>query len=169
MCGCEAGCGCGGMCEPGCGCEPSCGCGRCGSKGCCIDGMCIGVGDDQSCHTIRVRVPKWQELSIWAACTASKGPTIRDRDGGNFGFQEGINAGFKVPFTSLGYQIGYQAVQSQLNGDENKDIPDSHTQHFTDGRPVSPHAETASKAASPGTCSATIASARTITISSAAS
>jgi hypothetical protein len=130
MCGCEPGCGCGGTCEPGCGCEPSCGCGNCGSRDSC-DGLCLGFGDDQSCHTIRVRVPKWQELLILGGVHGFKGPYDQDRDSGNFGFHEGINAGFKVPFTSLGYQIGYQAVHSQLNGDENQDISDSHTQHFT--------------------------------------
>jgi hypothetical protein len=92
--------------------------------------MCIGVGDDESCHTIRFRVPRWKELSIWGGVHGFKGPYDQERDGGNFGFHEGIGAGFKVPFTSLGYQIGYQAVHSQLNGDENTNIPDSFTQHF---------------------------------------
>jgi hypothetical protein len=131
MCGCGDGVGCGEMCEPGCGCEPSCGCGSgsCGN-GCVCDGLCLGFGDHESCHTIRVRVPKWQELSIWGGVHGFKGPYDQERDGGNFGFHEGINAGFKVPFTTMGYQIGYQAVHSQLNGDENTDESDSHTQHF---------------------------------------
>ena len=93
--------------------------------------MCIGVGDDHSCHTIRLRIPKWQELSIFAGVHGFKGRYDQDRDSGNFGFQEGISAGFKVPFTSLGYQLGYQAVHSQLNGDENTGRADSHTQEFT--------------------------------------
>jgi hypothetical protein len=131
MCGCADGYGCGEMCEPGCGCEPSCGCGSesCGN-GCVCDGMCLGFGDHESCHTIRVRVPKWQELVIFGGVHGFKGPYDQDRDGGNFGFHEGLNAGFKVPYTPMGYQLGYQAVHSQLNGDENTDDPNSHTQHF---------------------------------------
>jgi hypothetical protein len=131
VCGCAEGCGCGGMCEPGCGCEPSCGCGSesCGN-GCICDGLCLGVGDNESCHTIRIRVPKWQELMILGGVHGFKGPYDQERDGGNFGFHEGINAGFKIPFTSMGYQLGYQAVHSQLSGDENTNDPNSHTQHF---------------------------------------
>jgi Family of unknown function (DUF6666) len=60
-----------------------------------------------------------------------KGPYDQDRDSGNFGFHEGFNAGFKIPYTYAGYQIGYQADQSQLNGDKDTDIKESHTQHFT--------------------------------------
>jgi hypothetical protein len=130
VCGCEPGCGCGGICEPGCGCEPSCGCGSCGGSNHCCDGLCLGIGDDQSCHTIRVRVPKWQELMIFGGAHGFKGPYDQFRDGGNFGFNEGINAGFKIPFTSMGYQLGYRAVHSQLSGDENTDTRESFTQHF---------------------------------------
>jgi len=88
------------------------------------------MGDDASCHTIRVRVPKWQELTILGGVHGFKGPYDQDRDSGNFGFHEAINAGFKVPYTNMGYQLGYQAVHSQLNGDEQTGDPNSHTQHF---------------------------------------
>jgi hypothetical protein len=88
------------------------------------------MGDDQSCHTIRVRVPKWQELYILGGVHGFKGPYDRNRDSGNFGFHEAINAGFKIPYTTFGYQLGYQATHSQLNGDEATNNPSSHTQHF---------------------------------------
>jgi hypothetical protein len=114
----EAGYGCGDTCEPGCGCgQPD-------------DLFSVGYGDDQSCHTIRVRVPKWQELTLFGGAHGFKGPYDRMRDSGNFGFHEGINAGFKMPFSTMGYQIGYQAVHSQLHGDKDTDIGDPHTQQF---------------------------------------
>jgi hypothetical protein len=132
MCGCGMGAGCGGACEPGCGCEPSCGCGSgsCGSGGCCDNGLCIGWGDHESCHTIRVRVPKWQEFTVFGGVQGFKGPYDQDRDSGNFGFHEGLNVGFKMPYSTMGYQIGYRAVHSQLSGDKDEDISDPHTQQF---------------------------------------
>jgi hypothetical protein len=135
--GCGSGCGCGdGVCEPGCGCGPGCSCGcahgQYGCDGeCCNDCLSIGPGDAESCHSVRVRVPRWQELNFFAGVQGFKGPYDQDRDGGNFGFHEGFNSGFKIPYTYAGYQIGYQAAQSQLNGDENTDEEESHTQHFT--------------------------------------
>ncbi len=59
-----------------------------------------------------------------------KGPYDRNRDAGNFGFQEGFNVGAKLPFLDAGYQVGYQAQQSQLNGDESTGVADAFTQHF---------------------------------------
>lgn len=127
-CCCGDGCG-NGVCEPGCG----CGCGGtcCGDEQCCNDCLSIGPGDDESCHQLRLRVPRWQELSIFAGVQGFKNPYDQERDGGNFGFHEGFNTGFKIPYTWVGYQIGYEAAQSQLNGDENTGFGDSHTQHFT--------------------------------------
>jgi hypothetical protein len=136
-CACGEGCACGdGVCEPGCACEPGCGCGCghgccCGEGACCNDCLCIGPGDPESCHSVRIRLPKWQELNFFAGVQGFKGPYDQDRDSGNFGFHEGFNSGFKFPYTYAGYQIGYQAAHSQLNGDENNDFDEGHTQHFT--------------------------------------
>lgn len=126
-CACGDGCECGGACEPGCGC--GCGDGECQS---CINDCCaIGPGDPESCHSVRIRVPRWQELAFFGGVQGFKNPYDIDRDRGNFGFHEGFNAGFKVPYTYIGYQLGYQAAQSQLNGTESPNSSESHTQHFT--------------------------------------
>jgi hypothetical protein len=138
-CGCRSGCG--DACEPGCGCSSNCGCGpgcgcgcrqghRCDGE-CCNDCFCIGPGDPESCHSVRLRVPKWQELHFFAGAHGFKGPYDLERDSGNFGFHEGFNSGFKIPYTYAAYQIGYQATHSQLNGDEENDIEEGHTQHFS--------------------------------------
>jgi hypothetical protein len=134
MCGCEPGCGC--SAEAGCACEPECGCPcGCGAETPCIlacgDDVCImGEGDAEACHTIRIGIPKWQELMVFGGVHGFKGPYDQTRDSGNFGFHEGFNAGFKVPFSDAGYQIGYQAVHSQLHGDKDTGISDPHTQQF---------------------------------------
>jgi hypothetical protein len=142
-CACPGGCDhCGTSCgDGGCGCEPGCGCG-CGSAcgpGCgCPDEGCngnceinfIGPGDDEACRSVRIGIPKWQELMIFGGVQGFKGPYDWDRDSGNFGFHEGFNTGFKLPYTSMGYQIGYRAVHSQLHGDKDTDIADPHTQQF---------------------------------------
>ena len=97
----------------------------------CGDDVCLmGEGDAEACHTIRIGVPKWQELMVFGGVHGFKGPYDQTRDSGNFGFHEGFNAGFKVPFSDAGYQIGYQAVHSQLHGDKDTDISDPHTQQF---------------------------------------
>ncbi len=138
--GCPAG-GCGnGVCEPGCGCpcgapcgEPGCGCEpRCGSAcdACDKDCLCIGPGDDESCHTVKVRVPKWQEVEAFGGVQGFKGPYDRTRDSGNFGFNEGFNIGAKIPYAELGYQFGYRAAESQLNGDKDTGIDKSFLQDF---------------------------------------
>jgi hypothetical protein len=90
----------------------------------------MGEGDAEACHTIRIGVPKWQELMVFGGVHGFKGPYDQIRDSGNFGFHEGFNAGFKVPFSDAGYQIGYRATHSQLHGDKNTDISDPHTQQF---------------------------------------
>ena len=140
-CGCpDGGIGCGdSMCscgDAGCACEPTCGCPcGCGAETPCIlacgDDVCLaGKGDAEACHTIRIGIPKWQELMVFGGVHGFKGPYDQIRDSGNFGFHEGFNAGFKVPFSSAGYQIGYQAVHSQLHGDKDTGIADPHTQQF---------------------------------------
>jgi hypothetical protein len=127
--GCEPGCGCpcGAPCgEPGCDCEPGCGCPSGPKK----EVFCIGPGDDESCHTVQIRWPKWQEVIVFGGVQGFKGPYDRDRDSGNFGFNEGINIGAKVPYAQLGYQIGYRAAESQLNGDIDTGIDKSFLQNF---------------------------------------
>lgn len=117
--GCCCGPMCGDTCEPGCGCSnrPD-------------DVFCVGVGDDESCSTVRVRVPKPQEIQLFGGVHGFKGPFDQYRDSGNFGFQEGVNIGAKLPFTDWGYQLGYMATQSQLSGDADTGIRDPFTQHF---------------------------------------
>jgi hypothetical protein len=98
--------------------------------------ICVGWGDDESCHTIRVRVPKFQEVMIVTGVHGFKGPLDQDpfggqnRDSGNFGFQEGINIGAKIPFLDWGYQFGYEAMQSELSGDANTGDSNAFTQSF---------------------------------------
>jgi hypothetical protein len=136
-CQCGATCGCGdtcgdGDCEPGCGCSSGAGdsCNSCGRQ---ADIGCIGIGDDESCDTVRVRVPRIQEIVVFGGVHGFKGPYDQNRDGGNFGFQEGINFGAKVPFCDAGYQLGFQSTQSQLSGDANTGDASSFTQHFVTG------------------------------------
>jgi hypothetical protein len=128
--GCCGNCGCGEQCGCGDACEPGCGCSGCDDPAC-NDCLAVGPGDPESCHSIRLRVPKWQELAVFAGVQGFKGPYDQDRDASNFGFHEGFNAGYKIPYTYMGYQIGYQAAQSDLNGDEDLPSGHSHTQHFT--------------------------------------
>jgi hypothetical protein len=135
--GCPNGC-CDGVCEPGCGCAcgaPCDGCGcacepGCGDDPCEKDCLCIGPGDEESCHTVKVRVPKWQEVVVFGGVQGFKGPYDRDRDSGNFGFNEGFNIGAKIPYAEMGYQFGWRGAQSQLNGDKDTGIEDKQSQHF---------------------------------------
>jgi hypothetical protein len=125
--GCES-CGPDGGCGPMCGDGVEC-CSTCGRD----DGLdlcTVGPRDDDSCDTVRIRVPKFQEMMVFGGVHGFKGPFDRQRDSGNFGFQEGFNVGAKLPFTETGYQIGYQAAQSQLSGDADTGITDSFAQHF---------------------------------------
>src|SRR3990172_9190595 len=120
---CDGQCGpdseCGPMCGEQC-CEPSCGCGTPGCNGtdCCID-LGFGLHDPEACEEVRFRIPKAHTIMVNGGVHGFKGPYDRLRDGGNFGFQEGFNIGFKVPLSEFGYQIGYQTMQSQLSGDAN--------------------------------------------------
>ncbi len=117
-CGCDA-LGCADGCEPGCGCESCDRCESCGDYGC-----------GESCETVTLRIPKFQEMTIFGGVQGFKGPLDQNRDGGNFGFHEGFNLGAKLPTANLGYQIGYQAVHSQLDGDATTGNSHSHTQQF---------------------------------------
>ncbi len=118
--GCAGPC-CGDTCEPGCDCP---------SDNCNKEVFCIGPGDDESCHIVQVRWPKWQEVVLFGGVQGFKGPYDRERDSGNFGFNEGFNIGAKVPYAQLGYQFGYRAAQSQLNGDKDTGIDQSFNQSF---------------------------------------
>lgn len=136
-CGCAVGCGdgCEPSCayDPSCGAEPSCGCGQGDCEKCCASfDMGLGIEDPEACESVEVklRVPKIQELSLYGGVHGFKGPYDRERDSGNFGFQEGFNIGAKVPVTKYGYQVGYQAVESQLNGDKDTNIGNPFTQQF---------------------------------------
>ncbi|MFO0790148.1 MAG: DUF6666 family protein [Pirellulales bacterium] len=127
---CNGGCPCG---EPGCSCEPGCGCeAGCTCNDCCCgdDLFCLGPGDPEACHTVRVRVPKWQEVMVFGGVQGFKSPYDQNRDSGNFGFNQGFNIGAKVPYAALGYQFGWRGTQNQLNGDENTGTPDQHFQQF---------------------------------------
>jgi hypothetical protein len=92
--------------------------------------FCIGPGDDEACHVVQIRWPKWQEVVVFAGAQGFKGPYDRDRDSGNFGFNQGFNIGAKVPYAQLGYQFGWRGTESQLNGDKDTGIEDSHFQQF---------------------------------------
>jgi hypothetical protein len=131
--GCSGPC-CGDGCEPGCDCPCGAPCGGpgcdCPTGNCKKDVFCIGPGDDESCHIVQVRWPKWQEVVLFGGVQGFKGPYDRERDSGNFGFNEGFNIGAKIPYAQLGYQFGYRAAQSQLNGDKDTGIEESFNQSF---------------------------------------
>jgi hypothetical protein len=125
-----------GSCGPDCEGGPMCGddvgcCATCGREpeSCYID-LAFGLHDPEACEEVRFRIPRIHTLMVNGGVHGFKGPFDRDRDSGNFGFQEGINMGFKVPMSRFGYQIGYQATQSQLSGDGDTGITDAFSQNF---------------------------------------
>jgi hypothetical protein len=124
-CGCQGGEPCCG--EPSCG-EPSCGCPNDADK----DLFSLGPGDNESCHTIRLRWPKWQEVEAFAGVQGFKDPYSHypTRDSGNFGFNQGFNIGAKVPYAALGYQFGYRITEDELSGDATSNDSNSFTQQF---------------------------------------
>jgi hypothetical protein len=109
------------------------GCSGCGQDldhcSCDID-LALGLDDPEACQEVRFRVPRVHTLMVNGGVHGFKGPLDRQRDSGNFGFQEGINLGLKMPLTRFGYQLGYQATQSQLSGDGDTGITDAFSQHF---------------------------------------
>jgi hypothetical protein len=124
-------CGCG---EPACGCaEPDCGIVGCGS--------CVGnPGPDWWCFP--VCLPRFKDLRFWAGVHGFKGsrdaPLFGGAGDGNFGFQEGFNIGGRAPlvslvFPQLSYQLGFQAVQSQLHGLSDGSTDDRSQQFVTAG------------------------------------
>lgn len=132
----EPTCGCG---EPSCGiCDPGCGIADCGDGvGC---GSCVDAGADYWCFP--VCLPRLRELRIWGGVHGFKGPRDAPAFGGsgdgNFGFQEGINIAGRAPvvgrlFPGIAYQLGYQAVQSQLSGTSGGSSTDRSQQFVTAG------------------------------------
>jgi len=116
----EPGCG---ISEPGCGIgEPSCGCGDVGCGGGVGCDSCVALpGPDYWCFP--VCLPKFKDLSVWGGVQGFRGPRdfANGRSDSNFGFHQGINVSGRAPllgllFPQLSYQLGYQAVQSRLNG-----------------------------------------------------
>lgn len=115
------------MADPDCDCGDDCDmcgeCGGCGECGVCCECCECSVGcewdicDDDRC--VPLCLPRLRFFSLFAGVHAFKGP--RDNGfGNNFGFQEGVNVGGRVPFLNLpyfGYQLGYQSTQSRLHGD----------------------------------------------------
>ncbi|TWT75554.1 hypothetical protein Pla123a_30640 [Posidoniimonas polymericola] len=140
----EPGCG---FVEPGCGCVdgccemPSCGyptddccCGEVGCGGACCDAPCLGGCAERGAIPLCIYIPPIKEFTAFGGVHGFKGPLDEYRDHGNFGFHEGFNMGGKmawIPWPGLGYQVGYQAVHSQLHGSSENPLYDgSHTQHF---------------------------------------
>jgi hypothetical protein len=94
-----------------------------GSGGCdCGGGDCDDCGECDHCCPppgyICFPYPSPSHILLFGGVHGFK----NSRDGGingNFGFQEGINVSGPVPLfpcLNLGYQVGYQAVQSNLSG-----------------------------------------------------
>ena len=141
--GCSDGC-CGPMCGDSC--EPGC---RCSSQ---ADDLCmIGVGDDESCHTVRVRIPKCQEVMVFGGVHGFKGPFDRFRDSGNFGFQEGINVGakFRSPIGVINSDT--RPSRASLTATPTRTSL-THSRRTFSPPVCSIERETGCKAASPGTC-----------------
>jgi len=143
----ESGCG---IAEPGCGfAEPDCGIGEpgcgigepscsCAEPSC---GSCVALpGSDYWCFP--VCLPRFKDLSAWAGVQGFRGPRDfaplgnQGRSDSNFGFHQGINLSGRAPlvgllFPQLSYQLGYQAVQSRLNGTTTS--VDDRSQQFVTG------------------------------------
>ncbi len=79
-------------------CEAACG-DSCGA--CCVPGPCC----------------LWQGLSIFTGVQGFKNPLDQGRTG-TFGFHEGLNFGSPLDDRGLGYQIGFQCLQSNFMGDQ---------------------------------------------------
>jgi hypothetical protein len=90
-------------CGPGPACEV--GCGSCGG--------CYG-----GCGPAACLEPWYQHLTLFAGVQGFKGPVDQGING-NFGFHEGVNwSGPVGQCTALAYQVGFQAVQSDIEGDQ---------------------------------------------------
>lgn len=90
-----------------------------GAPGCADCGTC-GPDCGNGCDSFCSRRRGWlRGLSLFGGVQGFKGPLDQGRNG-NFGFHEGLNLG--MPITDdcwgLGYQVGFQATQSNLTGDQ---------------------------------------------------
>ena len=95
-----------------------------GSFGCgadCYDGGQCGEVCDTGCGTCAVGCcPRTglRQLSLLAGVHGFKGPVDRGING-NFGFHEGVNWGAPLVMCStVGYQVGFQGVHSNFEGDQ---------------------------------------------------
>lgn len=139
--------------EPGCAiADPGCGfvtegeaCGDClcGDVACCGDCVgghcpppCFGGCAERGAIPICIWLPPIKEIVLFGGVHGFKNPldNMPDRrDAGNFGFHEGVNVGGRMawlPWPGLGFQVGYQAVHSQLSGSTLGPYSSSHTQNF---------------------------------------
>ena len=117
---------CGGDCCGGCGCGEPCGCGDTCAP---LFGGCANRG----CTPLVLFLPPARELAFFAGVQGHTGPLDQNRDGGNFGFNEGFNLGGEMawlPWPGLGYQIGFRGTQNQLSGDERLGTSGNHSQQF---------------------------------------
>ena len=109
------------------GCGDVCGCGdTCGMQS-------LGGCSKRGAIPLILYVPPIQELTVFGGVHAFKNPLDAGRDRGNFGIHEGLNLGGRMswlPWTNLGYQVGYQATHNQLHGSDVGATSDSHTQQF---------------------------------------
>ena len=148
-CGCDS-VGCAGECGGCCGCGDVCGCGDpCGCGDVCGCGDSCGCGDTCGGYSglggcanrggvpLILFLPPIQDFTLFGGVQGFKnGLDSPGRDRGNFGFHEGFNLGGRMawlPIKGLAYQVGYQAVHSQLSGDTTASDSSSHTQQFFTG------------------------------------
>lgn len=122
-------------------CGDACGdcvCGDVGCGGVCAGAPCppsLGGCNERGAIPLYIYLPPIKEIVLFAGVHGFRGPldfNPAQRDAGNFGFHEGVNAGGRMswlPLPGLGYQIGYQATHSQLSGDSLTGR-DAHTQQF---------------------------------------
>lgn len=98
---------------------------------------CLGGCAERGAIPLVLYVPPIKEIVLFGGVHGFKNPLDyhagSQRDAGNFGVHEGVNAGGRMswlPWPGIGYQIGYQAVHSQFSGDFASGSTDSHTQQF---------------------------------------
>jgi hypothetical protein len=91
----------------------------CGTSGC---GDCDDCGEYDDCGGCEYSGHGWlasgwlRNLSLFAGVQGFKGPVDLGQNG-NFGFHEGLNFGAPLGgFRGVGYQVGFQATQSNLSG-----------------------------------------------------
>jgi len=88
----------------------------CGTSGCGDCGECGGCGEGGYSRHGWLASGWLRNLSLFAGVQGFKGPVDLGVNG-NFGFHEGLNFGAPLGgSTRIGYQIGVQAVQSNLSG-----------------------------------------------------